>query len=168
MGNEVPPPSAGDVRPRKPQQRFSRFHRRRCCKKKGEKKLQNEVWRLKIHWEDTLLTYCCVSHKTPFSPSTDLLTTSRSRTVAIKKKGTHIRCSAEFVKGLIAGLDGVTVMWHFTGFAFYKTGVIRFAMKAYQTFSWMAAGLQVNARRSHLQSVSARVECSSAGGGTAG
>lgn len=96
------------------------------------------------------------------------MTTSRSRTEAIKKNGAHIRCSAEFVKGLIAGLDGVTVTWHFTGLAFYKTGVIRFAMKACQTFSRMAAGLQVNARRSHPQSVSARVECSSAGGGTAG
>lgn len=34
----------------------------------------------------------------------------------------HIRCSAEFVQGLIAGLDGVTVTWHFTGLAFYKNG----------------------------------------------
>lgn len=103
-----------------------------------------------------------------FFPSTDLLVDYQQNTHGSNKKKQPTSDAVQFVKGLIAGLGGVTVTWHFTGLAFYKTGVIRFAMKAYQTFSWMAAGLRVNARRSHPQSVSARVECSSAGGGTAG
>lgn len=113
----------------------------------------------------------------PLCPSTDLLVSYQQITHGSneekkknrkRKKGAHVRRREEFVKGLIAGLEGVTVTWHFTGFAFHKTGVIRFAMKAYQTFSWIAAGLPGSARRSHPQSVSAKVECSSAGGATAG
>lgn len=162
-GNSHTPPSAGDVHA----SRSSTFLPEKTTQKKGKKIQRNEVRRLKNSLRGTWVTYCCVSHTTPVSSSRYLSVNHRQITHGgNKKRNPHLmQCR---VKGLIARLDGVTVTWHFTGLAFYSTGVIRFAMKAHRTFSWIAAGLRVNASRSHPQSVSAQADCSSAGGVTAG